>query len=114
MHISKATLSKSLGKIEPMIDSLDSKHPSGFYRAKMGNEFLFYIQDPKSDPPEFMKTATGVKADSAKRWQDVLREDNINLTGYKYRMLRKIERNRNKKRKINDIDEVDVYLDSLV
>ena len=113
LHISKATLSKSLGKIEPMIGSLDSKHPSGFYQAKMGNEFLFYIQDPKSDPPEFMKTATGVKADLVKRWQDILREDNLNLINYNNRMLRKIERNRNKKRKINDIDEVDVYLDSL-
>ena len=83
-----------------MIDSLDSKHPSGFYRAKMGNEFVFCIQDPKSDPPEFMKTATGVKADSSKRWQDILREDNLNLTNYNNRMLRKIERNRNKNERL--------------
>ena len=37
LHISKATLSKSLGKIEPTIDSLDSKHPSGLAHAARSN-----------------------------------------------------------------------------
>ena len=57
----KVSLSKSLGQLECNIDSLHSKHPSGFYRQKFGTEMLIYVQDPEKDPPSFFATSTGNK-----------------------------------------------------
>ena len=44
--ISLITLSKSIGKIDPNIDSLNMLHDSGFYRAKNGNIRCIFFQDP--------------------------------------------------------------------
>ena len=51
--ITKLTLSRAIGKIEPMIENLEYKHPSGLYRAKFNNEALFYQQNCDLDPPSF-------------------------------------------------------------
>ena len=49
--ITKLTLSRAIGKIEPMIKNLEHKHPSGLYRSKLNNEFFYYQQNCDLDPP---------------------------------------------------------------
>ena len=48
--ITKFTLSRAIGKIEPMIENLEHKHPSGLYRSKLNNEFFYYQQNCDLDP----------------------------------------------------------------
>ena len=52
--LTKLTLSRSINQIEPMIENLEYKHPSGLYRAKINNEALFYQQNCDLDPPSFL------------------------------------------------------------
>lgn len=59
--LSKTIQSKTLGRIDPMIDSLAVKHQSGIYCKNMCNETLLFIQDPDKYPPRFMKSEVGNK-----------------------------------------------------
>ena len=59
--ITKLTLSRSINQIEPMIENLEHKHPSGLYRARINNETLFYQQNCDLDPPSFFDNKSSTK-----------------------------------------------------
>ena len=54
--ISKATLSRAVGKINPCIDTQNLKHASGMYRGVFGREKFYYVQDSDLVPPIFPTT----------------------------------------------------------
>ena len=51
--ISKATVSRHLGKVEPLIDNHAYKHTSGIFRGIKQREAYYYFQDAIKDPPYF-------------------------------------------------------------
>ena len=51
--ITKTNLGRAISKIEPMIENLEHPHPSGLYRAKIGQEMLYYQQNADLIPPSF-------------------------------------------------------------
>ena len=48
--VSKATVSRHLGKMEPDIDNLSFKHNSGVFRGVKQREFYYFFQDPMKEP----------------------------------------------------------------
>ena len=78
--ISLITLSKSIGKIDPNIDSLNMLHDSGFYRAKNGNIRCIFFQDPpQKNPPSFISTTSLLKGED---WNDLIEKDRVLLKEY--------------------------------
>ena len=59
--ITKLNLSCAIGKMEPMIENLEHKHPSGLYRAKIYNETFFYQQNCDLDPPSLFNKKSSPK-----------------------------------------------------
>ena len=59
--ITKLTLSRSINQIEPMIENLEYKHPSGLYRARINNSTLFFQQNCDLDPPSFFDNKSSTK-----------------------------------------------------
>ena len=55
-HSSKQYISTAISKLEPMIENISIKHPSGIYRGKYYNIKYFFFQDRKQDPPTFIST----------------------------------------------------------
>ena len=90
----RVTLSKALGSIDTAIDDLSHKNPSVFYRAKMSNQMVFYIQDANTPPPSFINP----KKDQS-MWDVIIRDDTHMFENYKRRILRKNEHSRTKKKK---------------
>ena len=67
------TLSKSIGKMDPNIDSLNILHESGIYRAKNGNVRCILFQDPpQTNPPSFISSASLLKGDE---WNALVEKD---------------------------------------
>jgi hypothetical protein len=55
-NFDKAMLSKTLGKIDPKIDSLRDPNGHGVYRCKMSGGYFSTIQDPALAPPKMPTT----------------------------------------------------------
>ena len=74
------TLSKSIGKMDPNIDSLNTLHESGFYRAKNGNIRCIFFQHPQqTTPPSFISTTSLLKGDD---WNNLVEKDTLLLKEY--------------------------------
>ena len=74
--LTKSNLSISPGKLEPMIDSLDSPHQSGFYRKKIGIEMSIDTQYPLVNPPSFFSISTGNIAKNNAQMQSIPEDRN--------------------------------------
>jgi hypothetical protein len=55
-NFDRATLSKSLGKLHPKINSLQEKTQHGVYRCKKSQGYFFTAQDATLAPPEMPHT----------------------------------------------------------
>ena len=77
--ITKLTLSRAINQIEPMIENLEYKHPSGLYRARFKNQTFFYQQKCDLDPPSFFIKKSSSKKESNANLNDILRDDSIFL-----------------------------------
>ena len=106
----KAQLSKAIGKLDPMIDSLIEPHESGFFRQRFGSEMLLFVQDPDNNPPSFFSTCIGNPDRIKEIKQSILRKDKDMLQNYCNRVLRK----RNIGRKNFDEDEIDKIFESFL
>ena len=49
----KISISRSITKIEPCLDTLTIKNSSGIYRGKYKNEFFYFFQKGNTEPPYF-------------------------------------------------------------
>ena len=53
IELSKATIQRHMGKLDPEIALLSFKHPSGVYRGRNNKESYYFFQKPSLDPPFF-------------------------------------------------------------
>ena len=51
--VNKQTISRHVGKLDPDIDNLSTKHQSGVYRGKFKHESFYFFQKGYKDPPYF-------------------------------------------------------------
>ena len=109
--LTKLTLSRSINQIEPMIENLEYKHPSGLYRAKFNNESLFFQQNCDLDPPSFFVNKSSTKIETSSSMNEILREDRIFFDNYYNRIVRERDMGRSKKRKRDFFDDVDHILE---
>ena len=54
LSLTSSMLSRSLQKIDPMIDILGMHHQSGLYMGIIGKERFIYVQDSAKVPPLFL------------------------------------------------------------
>ena len=92
--ISKATLSRAVGKINPCIDTQNLKHASGMYRGVLGNEKFYFVQDSDLVPPIFPIT-TSNKSNKLV-WDKIKKEDERELQDYMNRIEHRHSRQREK------------------
>ena len=74
--ISKATVSRHLGKIEPDIDNCLYKHSSGVFRGIRSREAYYFFQNPQNDPPTFPPFK------DKKAWENIYDENKKQLDLY--------------------------------
>ena len=103
--ISKKSISRSISKIEPSLDSLTVANSSGIYRGKHGNENYYFFQVPVSTPPYFPPTVH-----SCDFWPEIKAVDQQKLTEYLKRIERTVLSQRSKKKRV--LDDVDIYLNN--
>ena len=75
LKLTKATVSRHLGKLDVDIDNLHTQHQSGAYRGKLSHESYYYFQDKRKDPPK-LPSAT------SKEWIRIKEIDAFNLDEY--------------------------------
>ena len=68
--ISKSTLSRAIGKINPIIDSQNVNHESGIYRGVMNKKRFYYMQEANLVPPVFPLTYHNKSV-----WEKIQKED---------------------------------------
>ena len=100
IKVSKMTISRAMGKIDPGIDTQNCIHPSGIYRLQSCNEKYYFMQEPSLAPPKFPPTRNN-KAE----WDKINEIDSLYLSKF----VERIERSKNnqrstKKRKLDEID----------
>ena len=104
MVVSKATISRHVGKLEPDISNLQYKHHSGIYKSTHLNDTYFFFQDPPASPP--LIPPPYVKPE----WDKIVEIDNERLQIYISQIQQMENRHRpNKKRRMDDIDVLDSY-----
>ena len=89
--ISKATLSRAVGKINPCIDTQNLKHASGMYRGVLGNEKFYFVQDSDLVPPIFPTTKMNKLV-----WIKIKKADETELQDYMNRIEHRHSRQREK------------------
>ena len=102
-EITKANLSRAIGKSNPSIDRLDIANQSGHYQLKVGKESFIFMQSEKTQervgPPDYFPPTSKMKAE----WDQIQADDNLKLKQYLERIERKRKReldmDRSKKRK---------------
>ena len=98
--LTRATISRHIGKMDPVIDNLNYKHTSGIYRCKKRGEIHNYFQSTPGDPPYFPPFKdTGA-------WELIDSVDQKQLVSYLASLKRIEERQRPNKRKY--LDSVDI------
>ena len=98
--ISKKSISRSISKIEPSLDSLTVANSSGIYRGKHGNENYYFFQVPVSTPPHFPPTVN--RCDF---WPEIKAVDQRKLAEYLKRIERTVLSQRSKKIQITTLSD---------
>ena len=102
ISISKKTISRALGNIDPGIDVQNTRHESGIYRGLCRREQFYYFQDPSLDPPFFPPLRNNKEI-----WDRIRKADEKELQDYISRTERSFDRQRStKKRKCDEIDVI--------
>ena len=74
----KNNISRALSKLEPHIDSMSIKHPSGIYKGQFKKESYYFLQNGKSDPSSFPDT----KRTNKEEWDMINLVDQTKLEKY--------------------------------
>ena len=100
VKVSKMTISRAMGKIDPGIDTHNCKHPSGIYRMQSYNEKYYFMQEPSLDPPTFPPTRNNKAV-----WDKINEIDALYLSKFVDRIERSKSNQRStKKRRLDEID----------
>ena len=103
---SKATISHTLGKIDPSIDDLTANHKSNIYRGTNRNEKYSFFQDLAPDSPIF----SCIRNNEAV-WDNIRRFGRIEVDGYiNYITHSQSRQCSNKKRKIDEVDMMHKFI----
>ena len=99
--ITKMSISRSLSKIEPCLDSLTIQNSSGIYRGKYKGELFYFFQKGTSEPPYFPPP---IKI-NIEEWTKITEVDQLKLEEYISRNERSRSMQRSgKKAKLDDVD----------
>ena len=93
-----------------MFDNLETKHLSGLYSVRVGNEIFVYSQIPELDPPKFGVTKPTNSKLKTSSLGIVIKSDSEYLQNYYIQIERARNLIRTQKRKRETEDEVDSIL----
>ena len=100
VKVSKMTISRAMGKIDPGIDTHNCKHPYGIYWMQSYNEKYYFMQEPGLDPPIFPPTRNNKAV-----WDKINEIDALYLSKFVDRIEgSKSNQRSTKKRRLDEID----------
>ena len=103
LSVTSSMLSRSLQKIDPMIDILGTHHQSGLYMGIIGKERFIYVQDSAKVPPLFPPVRG-----SSELWDRIRMKDASETDNYILRV--DMVRNRARGTKRSKSDDLDIRI----